>query len=245
MLTTITSVSSGLQRTGIRPLVHRRAFLFGAGSLALAGCTTTGPSHDLQPAAFQPAPDPHYTAMYAAMPEEQFPIPAVNVAAVNPIYLRQQVAYATDERPGTIIIDTNSRFLYAVEDQGRAMRYGIGVGREGLAWEGRATILHKAPWPRWTPTPNMIERDPKLAVHAAGMAPGLDNPLGARALYLFEGGRDTLYRVHGTNEPHSIGRAMSSGCIRLFNQDIIDLYDRTAIGTRVVVLEHSGTADFA
>jgi lipoprotein-anchoring transpeptidase ErfK/SrfK len=131
-----------------------------------------------------------------------------------------------------------------VRENGRALRYGVGVGRDGFDWSGRAKILMKRKWPTWTPPRSMIERQPELEKYANGMPPGLDNPLGARALYLFENGRDTLYRLHGTNEPWSIGKAMSSGCIRLFNQDIIDLYDRVPRGTSVVVLEHNRPTAF-
>ena len=152
------------------------------------------------------------------------------------------MADPTGERPGTIVVDTSGPFLYLVMEDGRALRYGIGVGREGFSWAGRADILMKREWPRWTPTNNMIARDPQLEKYRHGMEPGLNNPLGARALYLFENGRDTLYRLHGTNEPWSIGRAMSSGCIRLFNQDIIDLYSRVPRGTTVHVREHGETA---
>jgi lipoprotein-anchoring transpeptidase ErfK/SrfK len=116
------------------------------------------------------------------------------------------------------------------------MRYGVGVGREGFGWNGVARIQMKREWPRWTPPAEMIARQPELEPYRRGMEPGLENPLGARALYLFQNGRDTLYRLHGTNEPRSIGSNVSSGCVRLVNQDIIDLYSRTPLGTRVVVL---------
>lgn len=119
---------------------------------------------------------------------------------------------------------------------GEAMRYGVGVGREGFAWAGRARIRRKAEWPKWTPPAEMIKRRPDLAKYRNGMPGGPDNPLGARALYLYQGSRDTLYRIHGTNEPWTIGQAMSSGCIRLLNDDVKDLYNRVGLGTRVVVL---------
>jgi lipoprotein-anchoring transpeptidase ErfK/SrfK len=222
------------------PLLDRRAFLIGISSL-VAGCTAARQPQVESIAYARPLPSPDYVEMYSAIPDEKFRVPAVDVSRIDRRYLRQEVAYETEERPGTIVVDTDTKFLYLVGENGRALRYGVGVGREGLSWSGRAVILHKAEWPRWTPTANMIARDPSLERYANGMEPGLNNPLGARALYLFENGRDTLYRIHGTNEPWSIGRAMSSGCIRLFNQDIIDLYRRTPIGTRVVVLEHSRT----
>ncbi|MFN0264336.1 L,D-transpeptidase [Tepidamorphus sp. 3E244] len=151
-------------------------------------------------------------------------------------YRRQLVKYETKERPGTIVIDPSSKYLYLVMKDGEAMRYGVGVGREGFAWSGRANIRRKAEWPDWTPPAEMIKRRPDLAKYRNGMPGGPENPLGARAMYLYKGGRDTLYRIHGTNEPWTIGQAMSSGCIRLVNDDIEDLYERVPMGTRVVVL---------
>ena len=218
----------------------RRRFLLASGAvgaLALAGCTTTDGWPEVTQEHTQSG-ELSNLMMYRAMPEEDFPIPAVDLRRVPPRFYRQEVADPTGERPGTIVVDIDNFYLYLIRPGGRALRYGVGVGREGLSWSGRAQIQMKREWPRWTPTHNMIRRDPALAKYAGGMEPGLDNPLGARALYLFENGRDTLYRLHGTNEPWSIGMAMSSGCIRLFNQDIIDLYERTPIGTRVVVLDH-------
>lgn len=222
-------------------LLSRRTFLIGAAS-ALAGCTATTGSLEVQPVAFAQAPNPYYASMYAAVSGERFQIPAIDLDAIDPKYLRQIVPYFTSERPGTIVVDPDAKFLYLVMESGQAMRYGVGVGREGFGWNGRATIDRKAEWPTWTPPREMIERDPKLKKYANGMEPGLSNPLGARALYLYQNGRDTLLRIHGTNEPSSIGRAVSSGCIRLFNQDIIDLYNRTPIGTQVVFLPNGRTA---
>lgn len=155
---------------------------------------------------------------------------------LDPRYRRQIVAYAGLEPAGTIVVDPRQRFLYLVLADGEALRYGVGVGRQGFSWSGAATIGRKAEWPIWTPTKRMIKREPKLARWARGMPGGPDNPLGARALYLFQAARDTLYRIHGTNEPWSIGRAVSSGCIRLLNEDITDLYARVPIGASVVVL---------
>lgn len=233
---------AGAAKSG-RTLIDRRAFLIGAGAL-VAGCSANTGQPPLEPAAFAPMPtvDPFYVDMYGPRPNERFPLPAIDIRQVDPKFLRQLVDYDTPEPVGTIIVDTRDRFLYLVMENGRAMRYGVGVGRQGLSWSGRATIQMKREWPRWTPTQNMMARDPELVQWADGMEPGLTNPLGARALYLFENGRDTLYRLHGTHEPWSIGQAMSSGCIRLFHHDIIDLYERTPIGTRVVVLEHRGPA---
>lgn len=183
--------------------------------------------------------------MYGPMPSEPFPLPAMNVARVDPKYFRQTVAYSGPEKPGTIVIDTEARFLYLVQEGGTAMRYGIGVGREGLALSGEARIGDKAEWPTWTPTQSMIKRDPKNLQWADGMEPGLSNPLGPRALYLHRNGKDTMFRIHGTSEPWSIGQAVSSGCIRLFNHDIIDLYERVPVGARVVVLQGGSPAEMA
>ncbi|HEY4847266.1 MAG TPA: L,D-transpeptidase [Methylocella sp.] len=139
----------------------------------------------------------------------------------------------TSEPAGTIVIDTSSRHLYLVQPGGGAIQYGIGVGRQGFAWKGVARVGHKSEWPRWIPPKEMLKRRPDLPEEMEG---GLDNPLGARALYLFQGTKDTLFRIHGTNEPDSIGKAVSSGCIRMMNADAIDLYERVKVGTRVVVL---------
>jgi len=226
--------SNSPQRTGVR----RRAFLVGAGALLLGGCTTalpTAPGPALV-AAPRPPPTP---LMYAAMPNEQFPIPAVNTARLDRRFWRQEIDYATDERVGTLIVDTPGKYLYHVLRGGRATRYGIGVGREGFAWAGRAIVSYKRIWPRWTPPDSMVERQPELEPYSianGGMGPGLKNPLGARALYIHEGGRDTLYRLHGTPEASSIGQSVSSGCIRLVNQDVAHLYDTVRDGSPIVVI---------
>ncbi len=146
---------------------------------------------------------------------------------------RKEVRDPTGEPAGTITINTRERKLYLSLGGGRALQYGIGVGRQGFAWKGKAEIGRKAFWPGWTPPPEMIDRQPYLPRHMDG---GMENPLGARALYLFEGAKDTLFRIHGTNEPNSIGKAVSSGCIRMMDADVIDLYGRVAKGTPVVVL---------
>jgi lipoprotein-anchoring transpeptidase ErfK/SrfK len=149
---------------------------------------------------------------------------------------REEVAYAGTERPGTIVVDTYSRKLYLVGEGGTAMRYPIAVGREGLSFRGTGVIGRKAEWPSWQPTANMVRTRPDLyAAYAGGLPGGLQNPLGARALYLYRGGRDTMFRIHGTADAASIGHATSAGCIRLFNQDAIDLYGRTPNGTSVKV----------
>ena len=202
-------------------------------ALTLAGCvsTQTPQQADLK------APHPTYVAMYGPQPDEKFPLPATDISTVDPQFLRREVAYDTPERPGTIVVDTANRHLYLVRENGRALRYGIGVGADGMKWAGRAQVGRKAEWPRWTPTAAMIKRDPERnRPWANGMPPGPSNPLGPRALYLFQDGRDTLYRIHGTTEPDTIGEAVSSGCIRMLNQDILDLYSRVPVGTPVVVL---------
>jgi lipoprotein-anchoring transpeptidase ErfK/SrfK len=155
---------------------------------------------------------------------------------IDPIYLPRTVGFS-GYSPGTVIVDTRSRFLYYMTGWRSARRYGIGVGRAGLAWSGRAVVGRKAKWPRWTPTASMIRREPhKYARWAGGMRGGPGNPLGARALYLYRGNRDTMYRIHGTNEPSSIGRAVSSGCIRMANDHVRELYNLVDVGTPVVVL---------
>lgn len=156
---------------------------------------------------------------------------------LNPIYKPQRVRYRSKYKRGTVVVDPRNHFLYLIEGSGRARRYGVGVGKAGLAFQGSATISRKAKWPRWTPTQNMIRREPhKYKRFAKGVPGGPRNPLGARALYLFRGGRDTFYRIHGTTQPSSIGRSVSNGCIRMINEHVIDLYNRVPIGARVVVL---------
>ncbi len=149
-------------------------------------------------------------------------------AALPEIYRRTPVRYRTDEAPGTLIVDTPRRFLYLVQNNGTAMRYGIGVGRDGFRWNGLLRVSRKAEWPDWTPPPEMIKRQPYLPRFMAG---GPGNPMGARALYLGQ----TIYRIHGTNAPHTIGHAVSSGCFRLVNSEIEDLYPRVAVGAKVIV----------
>jgi len=183
-----------------------------------------------------PAPDPALVAMYASRQDGARTLPAIDVAAFHRALLRNEVDYPTAEAPGTVVIDTTGPFLYLVEGEGRATRYGIAVGREGFGWSGAGTIARRAKWPTWTPPPEMIARDPHVAKWAGGQPGGVTNPLGARALYINFGGADSGYRIHGTNTPRSIGWAASSGCFRMLNQDVIDLYDRVQIGAKVVVL---------
>jgi lipoprotein-anchoring transpeptidase ErfK/SrfK len=162
---------------------------------------------------------------------------------VDPAYRRSAVSYATRQPPGTIVVDPSEHFLYLVDQGGRALRYGVGVGGEGFGWSGVATVHSKQQWPDWHPTNDYLQRRPEVRPNlneldnGLGMVGGPANPLGARALYLWQGNKDTLYRIHGTNEPWTIGKNVSAGCIRLTNEDIIDLYDRTPVGTKVVVLQ--------
>lgn len=153
-----------------------------------------------------------------------------------PRYRRKRVPYSGGENPGTIVIDTSEHYLYAVEEDGWATRYGVGVGEQGLTLKGSATVGRKAEWPSWTPTANMMRRKPRLLKYAGGVPGGLNNPLGASALYLYRGGRDTMFRIHGTNEPWTIGQNVSSGCIRLTNDDIVHLYQRVPVGTSVLII---------
>ena len=215
-----TEAKAGISAVGLT----RRGFVLGA-PLALAACQTS---------LFSPA-----AAIYGPVRDGEFLIPAVDLRNVHPGYYRATVLtpVGLPGDPGNIVIDPRSRYLYHLQEDGMATRYGIGVGRDGFAWDGTASVQRKAEWPRWTPPPDMIARDPSAAIWAGGQPGGLTNPLGARALYLYQGGRDTLYRIHGTPEAWSIGRAVSSGCVRMLNQDIIHLYDNTRIGTRVIVME--------
>jgi lipoprotein-anchoring transpeptidase ErfK/SrfK len=167
---------------------------------------------------------------------EPFPISYADVEKVPEDFHRQEIEYDTLHSPGTLVVDTDNRFLYLVLPDRRAVRYGIGVGREGFEWRGVAEIGRKTPWPYWFPPKAMVARDRFAAKWARGMPGGPKNPLGARALYLFKNGADTLYRIHGTNQPSSIGQAISSGCVRMLNTDIIDLYERVNEGTKVVVI---------
>lgn len=174
---------------------------------------------------------------YGVIYDEGIVVPAVDTSTIDPNLLRQEVAWHGRERPGSIVVKVPERRLYLVQGNGRALRYGIGVGRtEALNFRGSVTVGRKEQWPRWTPTASMIAMIPRYREYAGGMGGGPDNPLGARALYLYRDGRDTYFRLHGTNEPETIGGAVSSGCIRLFNQDIMDLYNRVPLGTHVTVL---------
>src|SRR5918993_970849 len=245
--------------------ISRRSILVGSGASLVAsglgGCQTQQPvSGSFGQVAVAPAPSAPIangelveepiaarpsavaSAAYGPLSGERFPVPAAPLSRINPAFLRARVAYASSNKPGTIVIDPAARYLYFVEEGGRAMRYGVGVGKEGFAWSGTAVIHDKQEWPDWYPPKEMIQRRPDLRPQLTDLQSGIGvpggpaNPLGARAMYLWQGNKDTLYRIHGTNEPWTIGTNVSSGCIRMINQDAIDLYDRTAVGAKVVVL---------
>ena len=200
--------------------ISRRGFVIGF-PLVLAGCATGGSDYQ----------------NYAAVPHPRFPLPALSPDKIKPELRRREVDYDGGHKPGTVVVNTPERRLYYVTGNGKAMRYGIGVGRAGLALAGNATVGRKAEWPSWTPTQNMMNRDARNRRFAGGVPGGPNNPLGARALYLYRGSRDTMFRIHGTNQPNSIGQAMSSGCIRMMNHDVIDLYSRVPVGANVVVIQ--------
>ena len=208
-----------------------------AGTLVLGACKPEDFAGVEQPApevAMDKVPvDPSH---YAARSDGNRMISAIDVAEYHPELLKNEVAFETTEAPGTVVIDTEGPFLYLVQGEGRALRYGIAIGREGFDWKGTGTIARNAKWPTWTPPPEMIEREPHLEKWKAGMPGGETNPLGARALYIYFGGSDSGYRIHGTNQPRSIGYAASSGCFRMINQDVIDLYEQVQRGAKVVVI---------
>jgi lipoprotein-anchoring transpeptidase ErfK/SrfK len=214
---------------GHRPgRLDRRSFLCGSavglGALGLGGCVTDGTSLT------------EASKFYGAVPNEKFPIPAVDIGKIDPKYYRRRVRYDSKEAPGTIIVDPRNYYVYRIEGDGDATRYGANVGREGFLWSGDAYVGRKAEWPIWTPPKEMIKRQPEAAKYAGGMPPGLDNPLGARTLYLYQNGRYTLYTIYSTSDPETIGTNLTSGCTGLLSQDMIDLYSRTPVKTKVVVL---------
>ncbi len=218
----------------------RRALLAGLaslGALALAGCSTTGATRVTAPTEpVRPLVPADVLAMYAARPEEEYPVPAADISMLNPVYWRQEVDNITGEPAGSVVVDTANYFLYFTMPNGRAMRYGVGLGRAGFEWSGKGHIAYKRKWPVWTPPSEMIDRQPELEMYRHGQPPGLLNALGARALYIHQGNRDTLYRVHGTMDVVTIGQAVSSGCVRLLFHDIIDLHDRVPNGAPIVVI---------
>ncbi|MBZ9676611.1 L,D-transpeptidase [Mesorhizobium sp. ES1-1] len=234
-------------------ICSRRSILSGAGALALlgvAGCSTTDLSlpalelDDVNTGSVRPvrpsiSVDKNITSpdvMYASLTDNGFNVPAVPYLKVKPEFRRQIVVDTTGEAPGTIVVHLNERMLYLVQPGGEAIRYGVGIGKDGFRWSGRANIQYGKEWPTWTPPPEMIQRKPELVKWQGGQPGGLDNPLGARALYIYQDGKDTGYRIHGSPEWWSIGQAMSSGCVRLINQDIIDLYSRVSKKNPVVVM---------
>jgi lipoprotein-anchoring transpeptidase ErfK/SrfK len=231
-------------------VISRRVALIGFGSLALSGCMVGGREmafdaeavKDMMPTGtIRPkiSVDPNISnpkVMYASFADGGFALPAIPYDKVDPKWRRQIVVDPTGEAPGTIVVHSDERLLYLVQDGGDAIRYGVGIGREGFAWKGRAMINHGKEWPVWTPPKEMIARKPEVAKWAGGQPGGLDNPLGARAMYIYKDGADTGYRVHGSPEWNTIGQAMSSGCVRMINQDVVDLYKRVRKGTPIVVI---------
>ena len=216
-------------------------------SLSVAACvpttTTTetkAPDAPALPAAAPPpkAGDPD---LYVARSDTNFTVPALPIEQIPETYRRQTVAYETTEVPGTIVIDPSKRLLYFVTGKNTAIRYGIAVGADGFGWSGTSDVTNKRHWPTWTPPKEMIERKPSLAKWEKGQPGGPTNPLGSRAIYLTTNGRDYGYRIHGTPEWKSIGRNASSGCFRMINQDVMDLYERVPMGAKVVVLNADGS----
>ncbi len=224
-----------LENSVVAGSVSRRSLIIGL-PLVLAACQSK--SRKLEQAGLTAAADgaPDYALAYGPIKDGGFSLPAIPYQKFDPQFLRQTVYYPTRYPVGTIVVDPHAKHLYLIQPGGRAIRYGIGVGREGFAWNGEAVIGYKREWPKWFPPDEMIARDPKLEKYRDGQEGGPDNPIGARGLYLWQGNKDTLYRIHGTNVPSSIGTNASSGCIRMWQQDIIDLYNRVEVGTKVVVL---------
>ena len=210
-------------------LVDRRSFLVGSaaglGALGLGGCAATD-GMSLAEAQL----------VYGPVPDKKFAIPAAEIAKVDPKYWRRTVRYETKEEPGTIIVDPANYYVYRVEAGGNATRYGANVGRDGFRWNGDAYVGRKSEWATWTPPPEMIKRQPEAAKYARGMPGGLENPLGARTLHLYQNGRYTLYTIYASSDAESIGSGITSGCVGLLSQDMIDLYDQTPVKTKVVVL---------
>ncbi|WP_244601276.1 MULTISPECIES: L,D-transpeptidase [Rhodopseudomonas] len=225
-----------MSRSQQHPMPIRSFLIVAVAALALGGCVTNSTADLETPTASAATVAPAIAARYAAIDSDQHPIAAVEPEDLNPAYVRQLVDYRSAEPPGTVVVDPRKRFLYLVLEGGKALRYGVGVGKAGLEFTGTAEVGRKAEWPHWTPTRNMIAREPeRYGKWAKGMEGGETNPLGPRALYLYKNGKDTLFRIHGTTEPWTIGKAVSSGCIRMLNQDVIDLYSRVPKGAKVVV----------
>lgn len=204
------------------------AMLIGA---PVAACQTRA-SGPVNLSAAQQA-DADYARWYVGkVPDGEYEIPKVDRSLLDAELAPTEVAYEAGHRAGTIVVDVDEKRLYHVLGDGRARRYGVGVGRQGYSLRGIASVGRKATWPSWTPTANMLRIRPNMARHSG---PGLSNPLGARALYLYQGSRDTMFRIHGTNEPWSIGTSVSSGCIRMLNEDVLELYDNVQVGSTVIV----------
>jgi lipoprotein-anchoring transpeptidase ErfK/SrfK len=249
---------------------HRRSFLklLAIAPLAIAtGCSTTTSQQtayynpywrrwggEWQARSIGPGYPPYgareavvdYDLVYAAMDDGGFQLPAIPWRKIDSRYLRRRVPDPTGMPAGTIVVDTAAHLLYLTEGDGAALRYGVGLGREGFEWAGSGEVGRKQEWPRWHPPEEMIAREPELEKYKTtydrkndlwlgGMEPGLNNPLGSRAMYVFQNGEDTLYRIHGSPEWNSIGKSVSSGCVRMINQDVIDLYARVSVGTPIVV----------
>ena len=223
-----------------KTLLTRRNFVTGSVSLlglTAAGCQTLEQQSAKKLLIKKEASS--FALNYSARPDEKFPLPAINAEKLPSKFRRRLVTYKTKEKVGTLIVDSKNFYLYHVRPNGKAMRYGVGLGRAGFEWSGRARVAWSRKWPTWTPPAEMIAREPELEKYSyknGGMPPGLKNPLGARALYIFEGKVDTLYRLHGTPNPQTIGKAVSSGCVRLVNQDVIHLYENVKRNSPIVVL---------
>jgi lipoprotein-anchoring transpeptidase ErfK/SrfK len=207
-------------------MLSRRSLLALLASTPLAACQTARQAPVV-------TADADYDRWYiGSLPDGEHQIPLVDRKLMKPELARQTVAYSGTERRGTILVDIDQRFLYYINGDGSAVRYGVGVGKQGFSWRGVAYVGRKGTWPDWSPTATMVSLNSSLPRHRKG---GVDNPLGARALYLYQNGRDILFRIHGTNEPWSIGEQVSSGCIRMLNEDVYDLYNRVPVGTTVLV----------
>jgi lipoprotein-anchoring transpeptidase ErfK/SrfK len=206
----------------------RRLLLGALLSASLAACQT-----GQQPApTVQAAVDEDAAWYIGSIPDKPFDVPLVDRRLMEAKYAKQTVTYEGSEKPGSIVVDIDERMLYLVQPDKKAIRYGVGVGKQGFSWKGVASVGRKGVWPSWRPTSTMKGINPNLPEHREA---GLDNPLGARALYLYQNGQDILFRIHGTNEPWSIGDQVSSGCVRMLNEDVVDLYERVPTGTTVYV----------
>lgn len=214
--------------------LNRRSFLSGSaaglgatglGALGLAGCMSTDDQFRAEAAKF-----------YGPIPTEKFPIPAADISKVDTKFLRQKVPYASKEAPGTIIIDPGKFHLYRIEGDGMATRYGANVSRPGFLWSGEVYVGRKAEWPTWTPPKEMMARQPEARKYAGGMPGGLENPLGARVLYLYKNGVYTVFTIYSTSLPETLGQGITSGCTGLLTHDMLDLYSKTPVKTKVIML---------